>query len=106
MKGLDSWIMGLNDPNAPFNQTDWMEYYSPVIDISDWITIEMCDNPKTYELLGQVFDEAFTLLLEDDVVRLHDGRLSSKQQFVLMQTNDRWLSETAHRLFVEKTKPK
>lgn len=55
--GLDNWIMGVNDPNAPFNQIDWVEEYGDVLDQCDWITEEMLENENTYRNLGNTFEK-------------------------------------------------
>lgn len=31
MRGLDNYIMGINDPNAPFNQCHWTEMFDNVL---------------------------------------------------------------------------
>ena len=51
MKGLDDWITGVHDPNAPFNQTDWVDDMRYVIDECDWLTDEILDDPETESLL-------------------------------------------------------
>lgn len=86
MKGLDSWIMGLNDPNAPFNQVDLVDYYAPVIDISDWITDEMLENENSLNNLVDALDNAFSLLLKRE----------TGEKIKLMQTHAKWISELAH----------
>jgi len=60
MKGLDAWIMGLNDPNAPFNQTDWIDTYEPILDKCEWITDDMIENDDCYQKLGDIFHKVFS----------------------------------------------
>lgn len=57
MSRLDDWIEGVHDPSAPFNQTEWTEQFSPIIDECDWITDEMLDDDDTYFKLGEVLTE-------------------------------------------------
>lgn len=94
MKGLDNWIMGINDPNAPFNESEWTDYYTPVLDISDWITEEMLQDDKTYKLLGQVFDDVFILLLEKN-----NTYFNGKEKIVLMMNHAEELSREAYALY-------
>ena len=65
MKGLDAHIMGLNDPNAPFNQVDWVDFYDPLLDHCEWITDEMIDDDTEYAKLGEAFDRAYTKFVGD-----------------------------------------
>lgn len=60
MKGLDYYIMGVNDQNAPFNQTDWTEEFYPILDECDWITDEMLDDKNTREALGEIICSELT----------------------------------------------
>lgn len=84
MRGLDNWIMGVNDPNAPFNQTDWVEQYEPVLDKCEWVTEEMLDDDSTYEKLGAIFDRVITEKSEYSFLR--------RKEFYA------WLSENAETL--------
>jgi hypothetical protein len=62
MRGLDAWITGQHDPNAPFNETHWTEtlLLSPVLDKCDWITEEQLDDEAVSEelcrIIGTVVD--------------------------------------------------
>lgn len=54
MRGLDDFIEGKYDPSAPFNQTDWMDLYSPIVDKCEWIDEVMLNDEPTYNKLGEV----------------------------------------------------
>lgn len=54
MKGLDDFITGKYDPSAPFNQTDWMDSFSPIVDECEWIDEVMLNDEPTYNKLGDV----------------------------------------------------
>lgn len=66
IRGLDNWIMGVNDPNAPFNQTDWVEQFSMVIDECDWITDEMLEDLETYNKLEKIITEVVKEFIDPD----------------------------------------
>lgn len=57
MKGLDDWITGKNDPNAPFNQVDWIDQHNLIVNECDWITDEMLENDDIYFKLQEVLEE-------------------------------------------------
>ena len=65
MKGLDAWIMGLNDPDAPFNQTEWIDTYEPILDKCDWVTEKMITDDNSYQKLGETFDYVFSDFVGD-----------------------------------------
>ena len=48
--------MGVNDPNAPFNQVDIIDEYDMIIEECDWITDEMLENE--YSELYEAIDIA------------------------------------------------
>lgn len=102
MKGLDNWITGVNDPNAPFNQIDMEDYYAPVIEVSEWITDDMLNDDEKRFILEECLDSAYTLLLEDNESKGEETYLPKQKQFVLMKSNDEWLSKVAHDLYVKK----
>lgn len=56
MKGLDDYIEGKYDPNAPFNQVSWVEQYENIIDQCDWITDEMLEDDDIYQYLGIILE--------------------------------------------------
>ena len=74
MKGLDAHIMGLHDPNAPFNQVDWVEMYDPILDHCEWITDEMIDDDKEFEKLGEAFDRAYSSFVGDRYIPRRETR--------------------------------
>jgi hypothetical protein len=66
MRGLDAWITGQHDPNAPFNETHWTEtpLLSPVLDKCDWITEEQLDDEAVSEELGRIIGTVVEEFLE------------------------------------------
>ena len=86
MKGLDSWIMGINDPNAPFNQHDWVEFYEPILNHCEWITDDMLENDATYEQLENIFDKVYM----DSV---GDGYIPRREILQYLKNNAKKLSE-------------
>jgi len=84
MQGLDNWIMGVNDPNAPFNQTDWVEQYDMILDKCEWITDEMLENDKTYKELEDLLDNIITDL--------------SEYSYLPKKALYRWLCDNAERI--------
>ena len=78
MKGLDNWIMGVNDPNAPFNQIDWVEEYEPILDKCQWVTETMLENDNTYRQLGNIISEIVTK-------RFDDKYYSSKEKYQIIK---------------------
>ena len=52
MKGLDDYIMGVNDPQAPFNQQDELEIAEEVLDKIGTI-IRQNKNPET--IINEIF---------------------------------------------------
>lgn len=59
MRGLDNYIMGINDHSAPFNQVEWTDDsdLNIVFEESDWITDKMLESDKVYDQLGKLFIE-------------------------------------------------
>jgi hypothetical protein len=52
---LDAWIMGLNDPSAPFNQVDWSEIspFCEILEECNWLGDDtLIDN---YDEIGALF---------------------------------------------------
>jgi len=84
MQGLDNWIMGVNDPNAPFNQTDWVEQYDMILDKCEWVTDEMLENDKTYKELGDLLDNV-----------IHGW---NEYSFLPMKEFNKWLCDNAVKL--------
>lgn len=66
MKGLDDFIMGVHDPNAPFNQTDWTEDFECVLAECFWLNFKTLDIDKTYRELGRLMDKAVNRILKLD----------------------------------------
>lgn len=58
MKGLDNYIMGTHDPNAPFNQVDiddtWFHVLNAV-NCTDDEYDKICDDAKTQDELERAF---------------------------------------------------
>jgi len=55
MKGLDNYIMGINDPSAPFNQVDLDDTHPYLMERCLWVTDEIWEND--YEQLEQAVNE-------------------------------------------------
>lgn len=65
IKGLDDYITGKNDPDAPFNQVDWTDTMSDVLDNCDEITEEVYD--KEWEFIEVALEETFTNAVKESV---------------------------------------
>lgn len=66
IKGLDDFITGKNDPNAPFNQTDFAEEFSDVLDYCDWVTDEMWNDDKVVDKIGKIIYGVVESFFPDD----------------------------------------
>jgi hypothetical protein len=66
MKGLDNWIMGINDPNAPFNQIDWCEEFESVLEHCDWLNNQTLEIDRTYEMLEKLMYDSACVILNLD----------------------------------------
>jgi hypothetical protein len=51
MKGLDDYITGVHDPNAPFNQEHWVEYFDPITSLCNWLTDTLLDDATADDML-------------------------------------------------------
>lgn len=60
MKGLDKYLEGVYNPNAPCNQDDydWAEYFSNVLDYCIWLDNDNLLITKTYRELGILMTDA------------------------------------------------
>jgi hypothetical protein len=96
MKGLDNYIMGLNDPNAPFNQTLFEDEFAPVFDLCDWITEEMLEDDTVFPVLGSIFEEEVSKILEPD------RYYTAKERYALLKENASVLEQRIKRKFMAK----
>ena len=48
IKGLDDYIMGVHDSNAPFNQVEWAEEAECILEHCEWIIDEVFDDNDIY----------------------------------------------------------
>ena len=55
--GLDNYIMGVNDPSAPFNQVDLDDKYPYLMERCLWVTDEIWEN--NYEQLEQAVEQVY-----------------------------------------------
>lgn len=85
IKGLDDFITGKNDPNAPFNQVDWDDQFHEVLDECEEITEEILD--EDYNELGIAMMTAFEEVASRE---LKNERMSYKQiyKFVTERHNE------------------
>lgn len=100
MKGLDSWIMGLNDPDAPFNQQDWVDFYEPILDKCYFITDEVLDNDEAYMELENIFAKAVNNHMGDKFIPRKQIReyLIQNRDAIIPEIEKDWKS------FLEKSK--
>ena len=81
MRGLDDYIMGIHDPNAPFNKIDWTEVFDAALNRCEWITEEMLDDDNTHELLGNLITE-----ISEEFI-LPEKYYTSKEKYQLLIDN-------------------
>jgi len=80
MKGLDDYITGRYDPNAPFNQVDIEDMWYPVINelpVTDVECEKMLDEPE----IEKDFDDAFERVLASknmDLKKLYATEISNE----------------------------
>jgi hypothetical protein len=67
LKGLDDYIMGVHDSNAPFNQVDWVDEYHDIIVHCNWLTDDMIGDDETYCKLGEIISETIEIYIGDNL---------------------------------------
>lgn len=97
IRGLDDYIMGVHDPNAPFNQIDWVEEFEEVLCHCLWLTDIMLDVDKTYKELGKLMDDAAC-----EVLNLNNRYYTTKEKYQALKDNAEKIADCFSKKVYEK----